>query len=123
MKKELEQQLYNEFPDFFRDVNLSIYESCMAWGIETNDGWFNLIKDMCQQIQNSNPPKDFKFSQIKEKFGQLTVYCDNYNQQILDIIQKFEDESLKICEKCGSMDDVIQTGKWILTLCKQCRKD
>ena len=37
------------------------------------------------------------------------------------IIDFVEDFSYIICEICGSATEVIQTKRWIKTLCKKCR--
>lgn len=121
MRDELEQHLYNDFPQFFRDTKLSVYESCMGWGIETEDGWYELLWDMCLAIKNANPPPEFRFAQVKEKFGELTVYCIGDTDEIFEIIEEFSKKSCTVCEYCGSTKGVTQSGSWIKTLCKNCR--
>lgn len=43
MKQELQDNLYKEFPEIFKQKNLSMKETAMCWGIECGDGWYTLI--------------------------------------------------------------------------------
>lgn len=52
MSPELDQQLCEKYPKIFADRNKSIRESCMAWGFDIGDGWFNIIDTLCANIQN-----------------------------------------------------------------------
>jgi len=97
-------------------------ETCMAWGCETADGWFDLIYQACQEIKKVLKEDDtFVFDQIKEKFGGLRLYCSTTNDEAYKIADSYEEKSYKVCEYCGSQDDVESKGLWIKTLCKKCR--
>lgn len=50
MNEELEQKLFKKYPSIFRDTNKSPQESCMAFGLETGDGWYNLIDTLCEAL-------------------------------------------------------------------------
>lgn len=106
------QKLIEKYPAFFRDLN---------YGIECNSGWHNLLHDLCEKISKINPPEDFSFVQVKEKFGLLRIYVDNGNNEINDLINIAETESAKICEYCGSDQHVTSEGRWIKTLCHDCK--
>lgn len=116
MDAELEKKLQQDYPEFFIDLYGDMTKTCMAWGIETGNGWYQLIDDLCKQIKQTNPPKEFKFSQIKEKFGTLRIYCDGATQEIYDLIDKADRASEKICETCGKPGE-IQDGRWIYVAC------
>lgn len=47
MSPELEQKLFAKYPKIFRDANKSPQETCMAFGLEVGDGWYNLIDLLC----------------------------------------------------------------------------
>lgn len=51
MNKELQNKLFEKYPKIFRQKDLSMQETCMCWGITTGDGWYQLIDDLCAQIQ------------------------------------------------------------------------
>lgn len=50
MKKELQDQLYNKYPELFYEKDLSMKETCMCWGIECGDGWYNILEVLCSLI-------------------------------------------------------------------------
>jgi len=52
MKQELEEKLYNKYPKLFKERNLPMTQTCMCWGLECSDGWFNIVDRMCSLIQN-----------------------------------------------------------------------
>ena len=64
--------------------------------------------------------------QIKEKFGGLRVYVNFHIKELDELIDKAEQKSFSVCEKCGSEENVTTKPNrpygWILTLCDNCRK-
>lgn len=122
MKKELQDKLYKDFPDLYCQKDLSIQESCMPWGIETDDGWFDMIYELSEKIVNIDP--ECQAVQVKEKFGGLRFYtgqCDESTyDRVQDLISEYEEKSYQICEECGITEGVTQTQGWIKTLCPKC---
>lgn len=64
MKKELDQQLCEQFPLLYKDRNGSPTKTCMYWGIAIGDGWHKIILDLStklelliQQSIDTNPRK------------------------------------------------------------------
>lgn len=51
MRDELQNKLYEDFPELFAQHKLSIYESGMSWGIECYDGWEPVIRTLCETIK------------------------------------------------------------------------
>jgi hypothetical protein len=51
MDKKLQNQLFKKYPKIFRQHKLSFRESCMGFGIETGNGWYELIDTLCGWIQ------------------------------------------------------------------------
>ncbi len=131
MDDELEKKLVDRFPKFFRDYRGNPMHTCMAWGCDHGDGWFAILQNMCLRIEkeigdSQSLIDNFKFVQIKEKFGLLCVYFSGANQAIITIVKEAEEESSKTCEVCGSSDNVT-TGPmkgpgWITTKCGECRE-
>ncbi|MBD3406180.1 MAG: hypothetical protein GF411_08700 [Candidatus Lokiarchaeota archaeon] len=72
-------------------------------------------------------PKDRDF--IKGRLASLTGLVDVdpiEEEKIDDIISRAEEESSKVCEICGTRDDVTNetpAGSWIKTLCGNCRRN
>ncbi len=50
MNKSLEEQIYAIDPVFFRQKDLDMSQTCMCWGIECGDGWFEPIKKFVECV-------------------------------------------------------------------------
>lgn len=67
-------------PMFYSDAHKSMQETCMCWGWEFGKGWYELARNMSYEIELLNrwvyPKYRLKIvaDQMKEKFGDLTVY-------------------------------------------------
>ncbi len=84
------------------------------------EGWRPLVEKLVNNICAID--KKVEILQIKEKFGTLRFYINGGNDKIYKLIEEAEAESGKICEHCGSREDVTTEGDWILTLCNKCRQ-
>lgn len=51
MREELDKLLCEKYPKIFRDRNAPMSETCMCWGFECGDGWFNIIDALCEMMQ------------------------------------------------------------------------
>lgn len=124
MHADLEQQLIDKYPDLFKDKNKPETESLMCFGCECGDGWFQIIDAACRLITNhinGNPKfKDFRWMQIKEKYGTLRLYhlgpINNYTLGVTDMAEAL---SAVTCEVCGNAGKT-RGGGWISTLCDAC---
>ncbi|MDP3792932.1 MAG: hypothetical protein Q8Q89_04375 [bacterium] len=96
----------------------------MAFGFECGDGWFGLIKELCEKLRVLNL-KDFRVLQVKEKFGGLRFYVNCVElekaEEAYRLIDEAESKSLTVCEECGKPGKPNKIG-WIKTLCDNCRK-
>lgn len=127
MRKELEEKLRKEFPHLLQDMRKGMNESCMYWGLAFGDGWHDIFRELCTKIMNLNPPTNVRFAQVKEKFGEMTIYMeympDDLTQKIYAILNEAEAKSCKTCEKCGDTETAKKrTDGWIMTLCDKCHK-
>lgn len=126
MKPELEKSLVEEFPSLFSDCGKSPQETCMAWGCEHSDGWFHIIRGLCLCIDRHVKRKniDFKFAQIKEKFGTLRVYSYGADDYIHGVVRMAEEMSAVTCEVTGLPGQMCRKGFWYRTLSlEQAEKD
>ena len=142
MDQELQNALFEKYPQLFSNRGKSRMESCMYWGIECNNGWYELLSSICWRIfqheqniseriavrnkfgtQNDQSDLDYipvKFDQIKEKFGGLRIYFSGGDDYVEGIIDMAEEYSYKVCEVCGNSGKP-NKGGWITTLCNNCR--
>ena len=52
MKPELDKQLCERYPKIFADRYADMTTTAMCWGFDCGDGWFNLLDQLCRQIQH-----------------------------------------------------------------------
>lgn len=77
-------------------------------------GWSHLIKPVTDYCKKHH----IKIIQIKEKFGSLRIYIDEYTPELVELINKAEAESEKTCEKCGEPGYIAGPG-WVKCFCEQ----
>ena len=53
MREELEIELVKKYPDIFRFHGGDPKETCMAWGCEHDDGWYDLLDNLCGYITST----------------------------------------------------------------------
>jgi hypothetical protein len=121
MKSELQDKLYEKYPELFAQKDLSMQETLMCWGIECGDGWYDLLDRVCKQIQNEikwNKAQKVEFVQVKEKYGGLRIYMNGGDDRIDGMIQMAESFSYMICDVCGERGKPNKVG-WISTRCEK----
>jgi len=126
MNSKLEKQLYEKYPKIFRQKDLPMTQTCMCWGVETGDGWYWLINNLCRSLQSDtdyNNAPQIEAVQVKEKFGTLRFYVNGANEETNAVIDFAEMLSASICEACGATGAKQNETGWIQTLCDKCRKD
>jgi hypothetical protein len=138
MTTELELKLVEKYPKILRDYKGDPMQTCMAWGMECDDGWYELLDKCMEKLQyfcdlcfyRSGVEVQVVASQIKEKYGTLSFYTctyadNNVERDIIDdIISEAERKSAYTCEVTGKHGEACQRGGWYRTLCyEQARKD
>jgi len=116
MKDELDKILVKEFPNLYRDRHGKMQDTCMCWGFECGDGWFEIIKELSAKLE----PLDVVALQVKEKFGGLRFYIGAAPEEAFKYIDEAESLSYKTCENCGAPDAKARGGGWVRTLCEAC---
>ena len=144
MKQELDKLLCEKYPKMMVNRNKNMQETCMCWGFECGDGWFNILNQLMGNIQhhidwkekqrkwaiefNSKAaPEDMRpvpdsipqvtLDQVKEKFGTLRFYYTGGDDYISGLVTMAESMSGVTCEACGNPGESIGGG-WIRTLCE-----
>lgn len=51
MNKELTQRLVRRFPVLYQDYNSPMSQTCMCWGFDHGDGWFEIIWQLSLAIE------------------------------------------------------------------------
>ena len=87
MNEELDKKLCEKYPKIFRNRNAPKQDSCMYWGFECGDGWYDILDNLCTSFQSSYTTSvkineefialdapEVIADQVKEKFGTLRFY-------------------------------------------------
>jgi hypothetical protein len=101
MKQELDKLLCEKYPKMMVNRDKSMMETCMCWGFECGNGWFNLLDQLMGNIQHHIDWKArqrevaIKFNQMAEqlKAGDSTLFDEEYKDVIgLDFKEKRRQE-------------------------------
>jgi len=126
MKQELDELLCKRYPKMMVNRNKNMQETCMCWGFECGDGWFDILDQLMGNIQHHIDWKNKKevvvaqvtLDQVKEKFGTLRFYYSGGDDEISGMVAMAESMSGVTCEECGSPGKRVGGG-WVSTLCKE----
>jgi len=123
----------------------NIFDS--SFWFECNDGWYQIIDDLCHNIQaylnefnasekqslSSGPHKlSLKAVQVKEKFGGIRYYIDTEisvgapeeaTAPIYEFIRIAEQRSESTCETCGQPGTIQMKRRWMKCVCPSCAED
>jgi hypothetical protein len=130
MDKKLELELVKKYPKILKDHGGDPMQTCMAFGIETDNGWHELLDKCMEKLQyfcdfctKAGNPIQVVATQIKEKYGILCFYYSGEGGSridwdiIDDIISQAERRSAQICEESGEYGEICRRGGWYKTLC------
>ena len=150
MDSELERKICDADPVFFRQRGMDMTQTCMCWGIECGDGWFEPIMEFVQKVRMLNDRLStmnmcIVASQIKSKWADFTCYWNidvldedrnaelSESQQRMvdlcrstmdDIVRGCEEKCAHTCELCGkysmNSDEVYACGSWLTVKCLDC---
>ena len=125
MTEEQENKLFEKYPKIFKQKDLDLRQTAMCWGISCGAGWYNIIDELCANIQwhvDQEKLPQVEATQVKEKFGGLRFYTNHEDDYIRGLIAMAESLSMKTCESCGNPGKQNNDG-WIITLCEPCREN
>jgi hypothetical protein len=129
MSPEKEAQLIGIYSAIFQ--NDSAMSCINLFGFECGDGWFNVLKELIEQIRDIcvenciNDETDDNFpivTQVKEKYGSLRFYMNSVNDEISSVIEVAEDKSRETCELCGKAGHMVCNNRWYMVRCDECFK-
>ena len=95
------------------------------FGIECGKGWKSLYQPILDRVNeiNESSKGHIEVTQVKEKFGRLEIYLNNYTDELLDMINEASEASGKVCEECGEPAEHTMVGGLIYQLCDKCYKE
>lgn len=105
-KKLCERYPFLIIRDIWADEIPKDYDYSYIGGIsELPEGWHKLFLQMCEDIRQPLIDADFldefRFTQIKEKYGEMRCYNNGGPDKVLEIIDNYEHVSNYVCQHCG----------------------
>ena len=95
--------------------------------LEIENGWYDLIHELCEEIEKRlyNKKHDFNVEQVKQKYGSLSFYTNIYEDNnlynnLIELIDYYEEKSKTVCEFCGSDGKRFCQNYWINIICEKC---
>jgi len=127
MRQELDRLLCEKYPKMMVNRNLPMQETCMCWGFDCGDGWYNILNQLMGNIQhhidwknrNGEVVPQVTLDQVKEKFGTLRFYYTGGDDIIDGMVRMAESMSGVTCEGCGNVGER-KGGGWVHTYCEPC---
>lgn len=114
-----ENELIEKYNAFIKPER-GIQNTLMVFGFECDKGWFPILERLFEALSKLDKPEGFEITQVKEKYGSLIVYTNYSTDEIDDLIEKAEAESLITCELCGQAGSMTKYGGWYRVLCNCC---
>ena len=114
MDSQHTEQLYERFPELYRERTAPLKSSGMAWGFQCGNGWYKIIYEMSEKIQKLSVGGDFgpAITQVsKYEDGTLYVEARNITPPIQDVITTARETSRLTCEECGYTPAFLRKGK------------
>jgi hypothetical protein len=90
MKQELDRLLCEKYPKMMVNRHKPMMETCMCWGFECGDGWYNILNQLMGNIQHHLDWKvrqreaAIKFNKMAQqlKDGDSTLFDEEYKDMI-----------------------------------------
>lgn len=121
----LRQSIILDHPELFGTPPFNVRETCIAFGLECGDGWLPILDDLCTKLSDAlkrDPGTQFRFMQVKEKWGALTMYYNGGNDEMRSLLSEAESQAAKTCEYCGGPSEIRNDGGWYTTVCVPCEE-
>jgi hypothetical protein len=94
MKQELDALLCEKYPKMMVNRNKHMTETCMCWGFECGDGWYNILNQLMGNIQHHI---DWKEKQRKWaiEYNEMAAQAKAGNFDLFEETNSITDEEFK----------------------------
>lgn len=110
------ERLKPKYPELLEKLGSRLYG-----GIDCGSGWEPIIDQLLSDLMaaakeyNDTPPR---VNQIKEKFGELRVYLEEYNyDKYYELVSAAGHLSGQTCEDCGAPGTIQNCNGWLRAQC------
>jgi hypothetical protein len=91
-------ELMNQHPVLFGQKDLPMSQTCMCWGIDCGPGWIDLLKDLCNDLDDIMEKYDctIEATQVKEKYGTLRFYYNISTKNEPSFLENLLEKAIQI---------------------------
>lgn len=98
MKQELDKLLCEKYPKMMVNRHKDMKETCMCWGFDCGDGWFNILDQLMGNIQH-HIDWSVKQRDSANKYNEMAAQCkagifDLFEQDNKDTVPTYKEEKL-----------------------------
>lgn len=97
-----------------------------ACSFEIPFGWFDLVEECCEELatilKKDGMYDAYMLFQVKEKFGSLRWYANYNDNEVSNLLSRYEVKSTKVCADCGAPATHTTKG-YIGHYCDKCYKE
>jgi hypothetical protein len=106
MKQELDKLLCERYPKMMVNRNKNMQETCMCWGFECGDGWFNILDQLMGNIQHHIDWKDKQRNWAIEH-NNMVSQC---REGIFDLFEKSMESVVSQEYKEKRLEEILANG-------------
>lgn len=113
----------NKKLSFFELLNKDF--SFIDSSVSVKNGWYSIVYNLMKSIDwflKQENIKDFKITELKDKYGRLIVRTNKKISFIEGAIYMAERQALSSCENCGSIKTPLADINYINKQCGDCRR-
>jgi len=131
MSLSKEQKLIEDFPNLYRDWDVSEAAKCkmlVGSGFWCGEGWESLLRDVSAKLEamlcalSAKDRKRIRAMMVKQEHGLLHLSIENSTKEMMQVVMDAEDSSGSICEECGKPGETRRSEPGgIRTHCDVCR--
>jgi len=104
MDQKLDELLCEKYPKIFANRHADMTTTCMCWGFSCGDGWFNILDQLCGNIQHhidwsvKNNASDIEFEKMRAAAvaGDLTLFNKEYATMSPEFVTRMKSDLLKM---------------------------
>ena len=104
MDQKLDELLCEKYPKIFANRHADMTTTCMCWGFSCGDGWFNILDQLCGNIQHhidwsiKNNTYDIEFEKMRTAVvaGDLTSFNSEYATMSPEFVDRMKSDLLKM---------------------------
>ena len=83
MNQDLDTKLCKAYPKLFVNRHAPMQETCMCWGFSHDDGWYNIIDQLCGNIQHHIDWRERQL-EVAIKYNEMARQCKAGNFDLFE---------------------------------------